>query len=587
MSGTDKFMNFFKPGAYLLNSSKRNIQFLGLTAFILGSTMLESGLNNIDFSDFFIHKNSSVVEVIESDNQLKNNALEVVARFPSISERRFDRLKPKTVSQLKTQVNFYNIDLEKVKNDKVFPAVKFDRLPKDLSNVQDVNEKKRLFITSMLPAIIFVNKEIESERRKMLSILEKEESSLSQGEKIWLNNLATKYKSLNDDGSIDFTKLMYRVDKVPTSLALAQAAIESGWGTSRFAREGNALFGQWTWNKEDKGIVPNKRSEGKTHRIKAFDTLEESVRSYIMNLNTHSAYFIMREKRKLKRDQEMPLKGVELAQGLLKYSERGSEYVSEVKDTITYNKFSKFDNLSFVNESTLEKAQKNTKKQKNIILGDVKNDFEDNIVNNQPLWNNVAMDDVSKTLILKLGMKAINFSDYEKFQNSFEKNGSSVSKLSLESDLSFTQVAQKAYVYGLIEANDPRIGANVAHLTPLMNEAISAPYVLAQHKDIAGRNFDGDIKDVVSVLNNVEKSIDAKKDREDFSHVRGLILYMEDEKVSSLKRLTKIAPALEEISVKEFKKGRHDMAMDLASLTEKVVGKVQVDRRRENHLEIS
>ena len=131
-------------------------------------------------------------------------------------------------------------------------------------------------------------------------------------------------------------ELLTRVDIVPTSLALAQAAEESGWGTSRFAAEGNAVYGQWTWG--EKAIVPEKqRKEMGNYGIASFETLQESVCAYMINLNTHNAYADLRIKRASMRKKGEKITGYELAGQLTKYSERGEEYVTGLRSLMDYN----------------------------------------------------------------------------------------------------------------------------------------------------------------------------------------------------------------------------------------------------------
>jgi Bax protein len=132
------------------------------------------------------------------------------------------------------------------------------------------------------------------------------------------------------------------VDVVPVSLALAQAAIESGWGTSRFARQGNAIFGQWT-SQDGKGLVPSARPEGKTHKVRSFDRLSESVEAYLLNLNTHRAYRDFRTLRQQSRNSGERPKGEVLATGLEAYSEKGEEYVDLLRDMIRVNRLAAFD----------------------------------------------------------------------------------------------------------------------------------------------------------------------------------------------------------------------------------------------------
>jgi Bax protein len=132
--------------------------------------------------------------------------------------------------------------------------------------------------------------------------------------------------------------LLERVDAVPTSIILAQGALESSWGSSRFTREGNSIFGMWTW--KTPGIVPSRREEGKTHKVKAYENVLEAVRAYHLTLNRVESY---EEFRQLRRNTDNPLI---LAEGLRFYSERGQDYVEDIKNVILSNDLQKYDNFS-------------------------------------------------------------------------------------------------------------------------------------------------------------------------------------------------------------------------------------------------
>ena len=150
-----------------------------------------------------------------------------------------------------------------------------------------------------------------------------------------LRHLARRYRVSGDPVKDPRARdaLLRRVDVIPVSLVLAQAANESAWGTSRFAREGNNLFGIWTWD-ESKGIVPKKRAPGHRHLVRRFDSIQESVRYYLHNLNSHPAYTQLRILRAHAREQGRPLRGSELAAGLTRYSARGEEYVRLIRQLI-------------------------------------------------------------------------------------------------------------------------------------------------------------------------------------------------------------------------------------------------------------
>ena len=204
-------------------------------------------------------------------------------------------------------------------------------------------ERKAAFFGYFLPIIEKQNREILKTRQNLADwYLSRDEiSSLHASE---LNTIAIRYRIHDFDIENDksWQKLLRRVDIVPPSLALAQAANESAWGTSRFAREANNFYGQWCFNKGC-GLVPKKREAGKTHEVAAFDSPQESVKMYIRNLNSNSAYKSLREVRAQLRQLNKPVTGHALAAGLKRYSERGLEYVSELRAMIEYNKLARYD----------------------------------------------------------------------------------------------------------------------------------------------------------------------------------------------------------------------------------------------------
>jgi uncharacterized FlgJ-related protein len=217
-----------------------------------------------------------------------------------------------------------------------------------------VQTKKNVFFRVLGPLTLRVNEVIAEDRARLESLARKVESGerVSAEERDWLNQLAKHYKVLeqpsDDLASIDFAKLMARVDVVPPSLALSQSAEESGWGTSRFADLGNALFGQWTWGE---GIKPKKqRGEHGDHRIAAFESPLLSMMAYAMNLNTHSAYADYREKRAAMRRAKERLSGYELASTLINYSERGQAYVDSLRQIMRVNKLDPTDDAYLTDE---------------------------------------------------------------------------------------------------------------------------------------------------------------------------------------------------------------------------------------------
>jgi Bax protein len=232
-------------------------------------------------------------------------------------------------------------DLESIRAwRKRVPHLRLVTLPRDLPDLMDVGERKTVFLSLMLPLILEANAHIALERRRLRSAIERRaDGQVLPPELIdWLAGLAKRYKV--PPGRLD--ALLLRVDSVPPSLALAQAAAESGWGTSRFAIEGNAIFGQWT-TAGGKGLVPLERPEGMTYKVRSFDRLIDSVNAYLLNLNTHRSYDGFREARAAMRQAGTPPDGAALAGELQRYSERGQEYVDLLRGIIRKNRLSPLD----------------------------------------------------------------------------------------------------------------------------------------------------------------------------------------------------------------------------------------------------
>ena len=247
-------------------------------------------------------------------------------------------LKTETVIQLFKDVDY---DLRKVRNDKLVKPIYFTQFPRDLDNLQSVQLKKETFIKIVLPLIVAENEKILDDRKKLLTLTKKKYTS--DLEKQWLRQKLLEYKVKKGD----ITELLKRMDMIPASIALAQAAKESGWGTSRFALEGNAIFGQWTW--DGQGIAPLKRDDNKNHKILKFPILRASVKAYKNNLNTHKSYFKFREKRKKLRDKNDDITGLSLTDTLKNYAQTGSEYTKILNQIITQNRLTDFEFVKLVN----------------------------------------------------------------------------------------------------------------------------------------------------------------------------------------------------------------------------------------------
>ena len=240
----------------------------------------------------------------------------------------------------------YEFSVDSFLNDESANLIIFSSLPDDFMEIKSVNERKKLFINTLLPIIYSENLKILEDRKKILDWWNE-----SQGENFsrdfwpsWLFELSEKYETSDSN----LGNLLMKVDVIPISMALAQAAIESGWGTSRYLREGNAIYGQYTFEK-DKGIRPERRESNEKFFIKRFSNLSESTRSYFKNINTHRAYVDFREERKKLRMNGVKLSGVKLVKFLTSYSERRDEYVKDVENIIQSNNFMKFDDSYLAN----------------------------------------------------------------------------------------------------------------------------------------------------------------------------------------------------------------------------------------------
>ncbi|PHQ70654.1 MAG: hypothetical protein COB93_04965 [Sneathiella sp.] len=241
-----------------------------------------------------------------------------------------------------------NFDLHAIRYGQPVPRYFVEQMPVDILDIANVGKRKEMFISVILPLILNANEKTLSRRDRLMDLVADRQQGrdLSREDSGWLKNVAKLYRT---DPS-DIGTLHKKVDAVPVSIALAQAVEESGWGTSRFAREGNALFGQRIWS-EGKGIVPTQRAEGETYEVKAFKTLSDSIASYIHNLNTHPVYSLFRAERARRQvEPENTLNGYKLVETLVAYSERGDEYVSTLQNLIQTNRFDQFEKAQLASE---------------------------------------------------------------------------------------------------------------------------------------------------------------------------------------------------------------------------------------------
>ena len=235
----------------------------------------------------------------------------------------------------------FGYDLDQVRAAaKPVPRLYLEALPHDLANVSSAETKKRLFVQAVLPIVLRVNEEITTERWRAERLSDRLmwDGRLTAADRKWLIDTAELYGTV----PFDMAGLLQRMDIVPPSLALAQAAEETGWGTSRFVREGNALFGQYTY-KSATGMVPARSDADSRHRVRRHDNLLQAVRSYVHNLNSHWAYEGFRDRRALLRRAGRPIDGHDLAGELGRYSERRAAYVRSIRKVMRQNRLHDFD----------------------------------------------------------------------------------------------------------------------------------------------------------------------------------------------------------------------------------------------------
>ncbi len=297
--------------------------------------ILERVLNGENFEELIENDNESYSAFIYDDV--------LVEETPSNDDERLDAI---ILQELFKTINY---NLNDVRKNKVVKPVDLRFLPKEIKNIENTRDRKNLFIKIVLPLIIEENEKILKDRAILFSILNK--NSNSDDELKWLNAKFKQYGVKNKD----ILSLKIRMDIIPTSLTIAQAAKETGWGTSRFAIEGNALFGQWTYS--GTGIKPLKSSDDENHKVMKFQILKASVRAYHRNLNTHSSYRKFRMKRAEARDNDESLDSLLLANYLDKYAETGLEYTKILKKIIVQNSLKEFDDVKLLKKKNIVKKQ--------------------------------------------------------------------------------------------------------------------------------------------------------------------------------------------------------------------------------------
>ena len=282
------------------------------------------------------YKSSKTTKIKKTKKKQKTEKIQEPELFASTPDNTIS-LNAETTLNLFEDLNY---DLKNVRAGQKVKPIYLTKLPKDLKTLGGTKKKRELFIKIVLPLILHENEKITEDRKRLFNILAKNFNS--PGEKVWLKRRFKEYK-IEDR---DLSKLKIRMDIIPVSMALAQAANESGWGTSRFALEGNALFGQWTWSK--KGISPKNKDPDQNHKILQFQILKASVRAYKNNLNTHNAYKEFREVRAKLRQSGTKITGLALIKYLKNYSAIGEKYTEIIEGIIVHNSLTDFDKANLL-----------------------------------------------------------------------------------------------------------------------------------------------------------------------------------------------------------------------------------------------
>ncbi len=309
------------------------IIFLG--CMIATRPYIKTIVNEVKFT--YVAQEYKETKITKSEKKKKKKVIK--EKEPEITQE-YDNTVSLNAATTENLFEDLGYDLKGVRAGQKVKPIYLTKLPKDLKSLGDTRKKRELFIKIVLPLILDENEKIKDDRKKLFKIISKNFNTA--GERVWLKRRFKEYK-IDDQ---DLAKLKMRMDIIPVSLALAQAANESGWGTSRFALEGNALFGQWTWSK--KGITPKNKDPNQTHRVLQFQILKASVRAYKNNLNTHNAYREFREARAKLRQNQETIDGLLLVKYVKNYASIGEKYVVILRDIIENNSLTDFDKANLL-----------------------------------------------------------------------------------------------------------------------------------------------------------------------------------------------------------------------------------------------
>ena len=336
------FINF----QFSKNKSVNSISRIVLSGVILISFFYVTPMfinfaeKNFNHKEFTNNSKNLLIKKLYKNNLIEEDVLDEVDEmdllYDILEENNSEiNLVRYTTSEINILFNEVNYDLKDVRKNKLVKPIGIGLLPNEINKISSSKKKKEMFIKIILPLIIEENTKIRIDRKRLFTILNK--NSNTDIEKKWLEKKCRQYGVRQND----ISSLKVRMDEIPASLAIAQAAKETGWGTSRFAIKGNALFGQWTWSGE--GLKPNDAEEGETHKVMKFHSLQLSVRAYLRNLNTHKSYINLRKARSKLRGNDKTIDSLILSKHLDKYAETGSQYIEVLQKIINQNKLKDFD----------------------------------------------------------------------------------------------------------------------------------------------------------------------------------------------------------------------------------------------------
>ena len=343
-----------------INANKANSAIIGFFVIAGIITIVISGITTFNNPDKLVKKQDQIVKPeVKSQKQIKKKEPQAQTKVKKVvpkvqkktkkpevkkKEKVAEAILPDLNLKTETVLNLFkdvDYDLNTVRYEKKVQPIYFTQFPKDLDEIQSVKLKKETFIKILLPLVVAENEKILEDRFKLKKITSRKITT--DKEKQWLRQKFLEYKVKK--GNVE--ELKTKMDIIPASIALAQAAKESGWGTSRFALEGNAIFGQWTWNGQ--GIAPLDRDKSKNHKILKFPILRASVKAYKNNLNTHKSYIKFRSMRKDLREKNKKITGLVLTKTLDNYAETGSEYTKILEQIITQNRLMDFELVRLTN----------------------------------------------------------------------------------------------------------------------------------------------------------------------------------------------------------------------------------------------